>query len=141
MMLVMGIGNEMMGDDAFGPIVVKKLKDKIPDKKNIVFWSGSNPENFVGKIKNKISKLFVIDTAFLGKEAGVIEMIETSDISRNATSTHKMPLSVIIDSLGASEVYFLAVQPKNISFGDKPTRHILDASEKAVRKILDIMEV
>ncbi|MCD6477719.1 MAG: hypothetical protein J7K87_01825 [Candidatus Aenigmarchaeota archaeon] len=63
MMLVLGIGNEMMDDYSFGPLVIEKLK-----KKNISaeLWSGSTPENFITKIKEPIEKLILLDTADLG---------------------------------------------------------------------------
>ena len=92
-MLVLGIGNEMMGDDAFGPLVIEKLK-----KKNVSaeLWSGSTPENFITKIKGPIEKLILLDTADLGEPPGTVKKINPSLVSRHFISTHKIPLSFLI---------------------------------------------
>ena len=52
--VVLGIGNEIKGDDALGPNIAWKLNDLF--KKNdrvIVFDGGTVPENYTGLIRNE----------------------------------------------------------------------------------------
>ena len=131
-MLVLGIGNEMMGDDAFGPLVIEKLK-----KKNVSaeLWSGSTPENFITKIKGPIEKLILLDTADLGEPPGTVKKINPSLVSRHFISTHKIPLSFLIKQLNPKETIFIAAQPKSLDFGATPSEEILGAAEKAVEMV------
>lgn len=127
MILVLGVGNEMRGDDAFGPLVIKELEKMNLD---VTLWAGEAPENFVGKIKEPVEKLIILDTAQLGKEPGTIEMIDPVRI-KGHVSTHKLPLSLLINQLKPQKTYFIAAQPKSTEFGAKPSKEILEAVEKA----------
>ena len=101
MMLVLGVGNEMMGDDAFGPLVVKELEGKTKAK----LWSGSNPENYIGKIKKPLEKLVILDAAYMKKEPGSVKIIEPREIRERTISTHKIPLSMVMRQLEANSTY------------------------------------
>jgi len=130
MILILGIGNEMMGDDAFGPLVVKELKKKNVSAK---LWSGSTPENFITKIKEPIEKLILLDTADLGEPPGTVKKINPSLVSKHYISTHKIPLNFLIRQLNPKETIFIAAQPKSLDFGASPSKEILGAIGKALK--------
>ncbi|MCK4635230.1 MAG: hydrogenase 3 maturation endopeptidase HyCI [Candidatus Aenigmarchaeota archaeon] len=138
MILILGVGNEMRGDDAFGPLVVEKLRE-ISNQNSITIWSGDTPENFIGKIKERVEKLIIMDTAYLGKEPGTVELLEPERITKQAVSTHKIPLSLIIDQLKPEKTYFIAAQPKAVEFGTEPSKEILKAVEKAIEMVKDMI--
>lgn len=133
MMLVLGVGNEMRGDDAFGPLVVKKLEGKT----SAVMWSGETPENFVTKVRGPVEMLIVLDTAQLGKRPGTVELLEPDKI-RGHASTHKLPLSLLIGHMKPEKTFFIAAQPKSTNFGNKPSPEILKAVGRAVGMILEL---
>ena len=139
MMLVLGVGNMLMGDDAFGPLVVEKLRE-ISNQNSISLWSGDTPENYIGKIRERPEKLIIMDTAYMGKEPGTVELLEPERITKRATSTHKIPLSLIIDQLKPEKTYFIAAQPKAVEFGTEPSKEILEAVEKAKEMVLKIIQ-
>ncbi len=128
-MLVLGVGNRMMGDDAFGPLVVERLRKRNLEKK-ITLWSGESPESYLGKFRRS-KTLVIIDTARLGKEPGTVELVDADKI-KGPCSTHKIPLSLIIKQLKPKKVYFIAAQPKSVEFGAGPSQEIKKAVEKAV---------
>ncbi len=135
MMLILGVGNELRGDDAFGPLVVEKLRGCT----RATLWSGDTPENFIGKIKEKVETLIIMDTTYLGKEPGAIEILDPDRIKKGG-NTHKIPLSLIIDQLKPEKTYFIAAQPKAVEFGDEPSKEIIKAVEKAKEMVLEIIQ-
>ena len=135
MMLVLGVGNEMMGDDAFGPLVVKELEGKTKAK----LWSGSNPENYIGKIKKPLEKLVILDAAYMKKEPGSVKIIEPREIRERTISTHKIPLSMVMRQLEANSTYYIVAQPKDVEFGTEPSKEIKKAAKKASRMVLEIL--
>lgn len=139
MILVLGVGNKLMGDDAFGPLVVEKLHEKIENNNSIILWAGEAPENFVGKIKEPVEKLIILDTAFLDKEPGTVELINPDKIKKGSLSTHKIPLSLIIEQLKPEKTFFIAAQPKTVEFGTKPSKEIIRATKKAVEIVEELI--
>jgi len=136
MMLILGVGNRMMGDDAFGPLVVEKLRES---GINAEFWFGEDPENFIGKVKERPEILVIIDTALLGRKPGSVKLINPTKII-NQPSTHKFPLPLVIETLNPGKTYFVAAEPKSLEFCCKPSEEILEAvdkAEKIVKKILN----
>jgi len=135
MMLVLGVGNEMMGDDAFGPLVIKELEGKTKAK----LWSGSNPENYIGKIKNPIEKLVILDAAYMKKRPGTVRMIETDKIKERPISTHQIPLSMLMRELKAESTYYIVAQPKDVEFDVEPSKEIKRAVKKASKMVIKIL--
>jgi len=138
MILVLGVGNELRGDDAFGLLVVKELKKKIKSP-HVILWSGEAPENFIGEVKGTVDKLIVIDTALLGKKPGTLGLVKPEMISKQAISTHKLPLSLLAEILEPKEAYFICAQPKTTEFGAKPSKEILSAVKEAEKLVLKII--
>lgn len=135
MILILGVGNELRGDDAFGPLAVRELK-----KSGIraTFWSGETPENFITSVREPVETLVIIDTAELGKEPGTVELLDPARIKKTAAGTHKLPLSLLIDHLRPEKTIFIAAQPLSTSFGAQPSKEILEAVEKAKKIIKTI---
>jgi len=138
MILVLGVGNELRGDDAFGPLVIQSLREEIPEGKAML-WFGESPENFIGSIKERPDKLIILDTAQMDREPGTVELVDPAAIV-SQPSTHKLPLSLLIDQLRPGETIFIAAQPKETGFNSEPSREILKAVKKAEKMILSIIQ-
>ncbi|UCG95040.1 MAG: hydrogenase maturation protease [archaeon] len=134
MILIIGVGNDMRGDDAFGPLVIQELRRT---GTQATLWSGGAPENFIGKIREPVETLVILDTAYLGKEPGTVEIIDPDKI-KGHVSTHKLPLSLLIKTLRPEKTYFIAAQPLSSSFGVEPSPEILRAVERAKEIVLDL---
>ena len=137
MILVLGVGNEMMGDDAFGPLVIKELRKL--HLKNVELVATNSPENVTGKFSS-LEKLIVLDTAELNEAPGVVKMIEPNSIISKSISTHKIPLSLIIRELNPKKTVFICAQPKSLRFGSQPSREILKAVEKTVKIVKELIK-
>ena len=132
---IVGIGNILCGDDAFGPIMIQRLKGKVGAE---LLDAGTAPENFLGPItKMDPETIIILDTADLGVAAGNIDILNKGDILKVGFSTHDASPSMFMSYLeGAShaDIFMIAVQPKNIEFGRGLTREM----EEAIKKIEDI---
>lgn len=131
-MLVLGVGNILRGDDAFGPLVVEKLK-----KKNIsidVLDCGSQPENFLEIIKKKNpDKLIICDTINKNQE-DTIKVFTSDEIKEKTFSTHNIPLSFLEKYL-ETKIIFIGFPTEKTEFNTRPSKECLKAVEKAVETI------
>ncbi len=115
--MILGIGNEMRGDDGLGSILAQKLS--IIEKKNITVFDGKSvPENFTGVIKRETpSHIIILDAVEMNKEPGHIRFVMKEEIANYSVSTHAMPLSFLVkylESTTSAEIMLLGIQPENM---------------------------
>ena len=132
MNILLGIGNEMNGDDGVGVYVAKKLKN---DE-----WKTINcatvPENFLGEIlRSKPKKVVMVDAADMGLKSGEIRKIRREKIGKATFSTHCMPLSIFVSHLQREgiEVTIIGIQPKT-TYG-KISKEVKRAANKLIKII------
>lgn len=117
--LVFTVGNEMMGDDAAGPLLAQLLK-RLPVAGWQVLDGGPVPENSLHLVRDLQPELIlVVDAAEMGLAAGSIRHLSEEDIADQfLMTTHNLPLTFLIGALKeiAPEVRFLGIQPSVISF-------------------------
>jgi len=132
MNLLMGIGNEMRGDDGIGIYVARNFKK---DGWKVIV-AGQVPEDFTSEIKKlHPDKLVLVDAALMDLEPGEIRVVPVEKISTVAFSTHGMPLSFFISYLRefVGEIVLIGIQPKSMEFGDGISLEVLEAGEKLLR--------
>ncbi|MCK5372800.1 MAG: hydrogenase maturation peptidase HycI [Candidatus Aenigmarchaeota archaeon] len=141
---VCGIGNSTRGDDACGPYVVEKLKEKGSDKCLHLIDCGLAPENFTGKIKAlKPEKIVIVDAVDFGEDAGYFEKIDIEKIKGQLMSTHKLPVSLFIEFLQKEigcDVEFIGIQPKGLGFCEAMSDECVLGCDKVVEIILDLVD-
>ncbi len=95
MKIIMGIGNELNGDDAIGVLIVRELKKRLKDWE--IIDAGTMPENYTSKIERLNPELLVMVDAIEDKKLppGDVKVVEPSSIGNLTLSTHSIPLSVL----------------------------------------------
>jgi hydrogenase 3 maturation protease len=116
--IIIGIGNELRGDDGAGIILVQKIQTA--GYKNAIIVGG-NPENYLQKIiaMPGESRLW-IDAINWGSPAGQIKIFSPEEIKHFAISTHNFSLAIITKFLNESRPlpdFFLGIQPANLELG------------------------
>ncbi len=104
---ILGIGNELRGDDAAGVIVARELNNArsgLPNPsgahETLIIEAGAAPEAFTGQLRRFAPDLVImIDAAQLNEPPGVIRLIEWQDTIGLSASTHSLPLNVIAQYL------------------------------------------
>ena len=133
--LVLCLGNDILGDDVAGFLVADKLREIIPEKYlNNIDIVKTSESGF--KIIDYITgyKHVIIVDSILGDKAGEIIKIPLEKLSMKiGPSPHWMGIPEIIkyfDETGLErpniEIYAIVI--KNISFGDKVSEEIIKAS-------------
>ncbi|MFH1786693.1 MAG: hydrogenase 3 maturation endopeptidase HyCI [archaeon] len=132
MIIVLGVGNEMKGDDGVGPYVAKKVKQT---DQLVAIDTSTAPENFFGKIEElKPDKLIVVDAIDFGGNPGETRVVDTAKLDRRAQSTHNMPIRLLIDILKISAV-FVGIQIRQNVIGEGLSPEVKAAADALVKKL------
>lgn len=148
MITVLGLGNLLCGDDAFGVHVVEKLYSFYEFSPEIsIIDGGTQGATLYGFIEES-EKLLVIDAIDFDKAPGTLSLIAKADIpvwlGMNKLSPHQNSFSEIL-ALAAlknslpSELCLLGIQPSSISFGESISFLIQSKIQEALNLCLKIL--
>jgi hydrogenase 3 maturation protease len=119
---ILGVGNELNGDDGAGLLAVRVIKRTgLPSDRFLLLETGPAPENFTGPVTRFAPDwVLAIDAARMEAPAGHIEPIELDEIAGASAATHGLPLSIVGRYLGAQtgcKVSILGIQVEQTEFG------------------------
>ncbi len=118
--LVFTVGNELMGDDAAGPMLARML-ESAPLEGWDVLDGGSAPENYIYKIREMSpEQVLIVDTAAMELPPGNVRLIEREQIgSLFLMTTHSLPLGFLMDAIEEFVpcVQMVGIQPGMVAFG------------------------
>lgn len=118
---VVGIGNELQGDDAAGVVITRRLKSVNTHANILILEGGMSPEAFTGPLRRfKPNQVLLIDVADFAVKPGTIMFAEMGDITGWTGNSHIMPPTVLAEFLMAElgcQVAMLAIQPSQMEFG------------------------
>lgn len=119
---VIGIGNELNGDDAAGVQVVRRLRQFLPENpQRLLLEAGLAPENFTGLLRRfQPDLILMVDAADMGTAPGSTAWLQPGELDGFSASTHTLPPSVLADYLRQElhcQVAVIGVQAKRLDFG------------------------
>lgn len=133
--MLLGIGNELNGDDAAGCYIARNFKSEN--------WQtidcGTVPENYIGVVKRmKPELLVIVDSAEMGLQAGAIRRLKKEHASSAFVSTHSLPLKEFVSAIEkyAKKILLIGIQPKQTSFGNALSKEV----KEAAAKLIEILE-
>ncbi|OYT59451.1 hydrogenase maturation peptidase HycI [Euryarchaeota archaeon ex4484_178] len=132
MKVLMGIGNELRGDDAIGIYVARNFR-KVGWK---VIVAGQVPEDFTSEIKNlKPDILIMVDAALMNLPPGEIRIVPAEKIPKVAFSTHGMPLSFFMEYIEeyVKRCLLIGIQPKSMEFGVGLSEEVKAAGDELIQ--------
>ena len=136
---VVGIGNELHGDDGAGVIVARRVVKRILHPNMMVIEGATAPEAFTGPLRRfHPSVVLLVDIADLGGKPGAISFVVMEHLSGWTGNSHTMPPTVLADFLiqdMGCEVALLAIQPKQLEFGEKLSSPIQRAVARVVHEL------
>jgi hydrogenase maturation protease HycI len=134
-----GVGNTLMGDDAAGVLLARRLAGLLPKERFLVLEGGLAPENCVGKLREFCPNLvFLLDVVLGLGSAGTIHWLYHDKTDGFSASSHSLPLSILAAYLQAEygcDVFVLAITAKSL----EPDAALSQAVEKAADEILDYL--
>jgi hydrogenase 3 maturation protease len=141
--VVIGVGNEMKGDDGIGIRIANQLQqDGLPE--GVLIIPAEVPENYIQPIiKHKPELLILVDASDFQGKAGDIRAIKDDEVSKVFTSTHSIPLVLFLEAIRKDvpdmKTVFLGIQPKSTHFGEPVSQEVREAgrkAEEAIRKLV-----
>jgi hydrogenase 3 maturation protease len=114
--VLMGIGNELKGDDAIGHMIAREFRAdgwlSIP--------CGTVPENFTSVVRRERPELVVmLDAAEMGLSPGDFRIIAKEKLGSDVMGTHGISLRHLVSYLEelSERVVFIGVQPGEMRIG------------------------
>lgn len=137
---IVGIGQELLGDDAAGLKVVQALKPALAHIRSVlVIEGGQAPENQTGVLRRfEPDLVLLVDAAEMGAASGEVRWLTQSQIDALSASTHTLPLSMIAQFLSAElncEVALVGIQPAQIILGAALSPAVQKAVDGLARRL------
>lgn len=142
-MLIITVGNTLRRDDGVGPYIAGCLAGRLPPQV-ILLNAGDRAENTIEKaIMYRPVKTVIIDAALFGAAPGKVKVIGEEDIPMVTLSTHTFPilvLSKLITKDTGSKVFFVGVQPRDVTFGEGISRQVKETADEIVKYLLQVVK-
>lgn len=139
---ILGIGNDLRGDDSVGMIVARQLAADVRfrDATNLLILEGGPaPENQTGKLRVfRPDLVLFVDAAHLEEAPGTIQLVCLDSIDGMSASSHSLPLSMLaryITSEFGCQVEVLGIQPAQNEIGIELSLPVRAAVDKIVEQI------
>ncbi len=133
--VLMGVGNELRGDDAFGVMLGERIEHRIAPK---LFVAHDLPEDYAVKAADlRPDIVLVLDAINFGGEAGELHLVAARDVPPAPGVTHRPSLEMMARFLevdAGADTWVLGVQPQMTSVG------VGDEMSEAVARALDALE-
>ena len=150
--IILGIGNPLGGDDAVGPLVARRINERLateyevpgpstPNRQAITaIDAGSAPESYTSVIRrNRPEQLVLVDAADMGLPPGSVRLLAPEKIATLSFSTHSMPLSTLISYVQefCGQVYIIGIQPKSTKAGGRLSVPVRKSGERVAELIFE----
>lgn len=143
--LIACLGNIFYGDDAFGVEVAKLLSEQdLPENVKLTDF-GIRGIDLAFELINDYELVILVDTIKIGAEAGSVFVLEpklgenSENFTHDLTPTKAMHIASRLKTK-PKKMLLVGCEPVNLEFNDEMSEEIRSAVEKAVGKILEIIE-
>lgn len=138
--LILGLGNALMTDDAFGHWMVKSLQERFTFPADVKVLDGGTLGLDLLPHLEEIDRLLVIDALEMGAVPGEVFRLEGEDVPRafaSKLSVHQMGLQdllAVAELQGhlPAELVVWGVQPQSIEMGLELSGPVAAAMEEAI---------
>jgi hydrogenase 3 maturation protease len=119
---ILGVGNDMNGDDGAGVCAVRDLASRLPAARGVlIIDAGTAPESYTGPLRRFEPELIIeIDAADQHMAAGATSWIDWREADGLSASTHTLPPSVLgaylTNEIGCP-ILLIGIQPATLELG------------------------
>jgi len=137
---ILGIGNELNGDDGVGVLIVRHLKKRLSKFDQIQLIEGSiAPENYSSVIRKfNPDWIWLIDAAVIGKNPGDVQLFDPSSIETVVANTHRMSPRFLISFLQIDTnavAFLIGIQPEVVD----PFSEISPAVKRSIQETTKLL--
>ncbi len=139
---IVGVGNELCGDDAVGSVVAHNLLNSPYIQTTETFLAiqaGVAIENITGQLRSYAPDLIlIIDAADMGEAPGVARLLPLDVVSGVSAFTHSLPLSMVMRYLTLElhcPVFLLGIQIRSNDMNIPMSPEVLNAAEEVTNEL------
>lgn len=141
---MLGVGNELNGDDGAGVWVVRGLKRRLDERSDLLLVeAGLAPENFTSILRRfDPDWVLWIDTADLGLVPGAIKWLEWDETTGFNASTHTLSPGLLgryLERELSCRMGILAIQPLHVRFGEKMSEPVKRSVNRLVKLLIGLL--
>lgn len=142
---ILGVGNELMGDDGVGVVAARRLSSMVSKPSILVLECGVAPEAFTSIIlRFQPDLILILDAVDFGGSPGSVSILDISSLDRVSISTHKPSLTIMAKYLEMSglkaRILVLAIQPQFIGFHVGLSDKVEESTNLILRYLVEILE-
>jgi len=137
---ILGIGNDLRGDDGFGSILARRLCHEFAQTEfaQRIFDADTAPENYLGRLaKMHIAHLLILDAIVFGGAPSEVRIFDIDEIAAPFAMTHGPSnfrlLRIILPDVA---IKILAVQPRKMEHGAQMSAEV----QRAIDDLIGIFE-
>ncbi len=113
--MILGIGQELDGDDAAGVSVARQLSRRMGESGRWqIIDAGTAPENYAGQIGQwSPDAVIAVDAAQLDQPAGSIHLLDWRETDGMSASSHTLPLTLLgryLEMTAGCELLVIGIQ-------------------------------
>ena len=143
---LLGIGNELNGDDAAGVWIARGLLSVSKDSPNLLILEcGTVPENAFGDLRRfKPDFILLVDAADIGEKPGSAKFIDPHDTSGFSASSHSLPFSVLakyLENEFSCGIGLLGIQPASLEFDAGLSSEVKNSVNIVTKGLANILHV
>jgi len=144
--LVLGLGNVLMGDDAFGPSVIEALNAGFEFPPDVDVMDGGTPGLNLAPVLMDRGALIVVDTVAAEGRPGELRFYRKPDLFRHPSGPrcgpHEPALADLLAGLdlagcGPEQVYLVGAIPEQVDGGIRLSEPLRAAIPGAVQAVLE----
>lgn len=147
--LVLGLGNTLLGDDGLGPALIEEfLREEERWKDQIEFLDGGTQGlALLGRLSDRAA-IIIVDAVAMGARPGTTRLLSASEVFQMgvsvAATSHEgnagelLAVAKVLDEL-PDRVFVIGVEPENIATGcglSEPVRRALPLAANRIRDLL-----
>ena len=140
LVVFVGVGNRMRGDDGIGPALIDLIKGRVP---HAIDADGA-PENVTSAIRRLApSAIIFLDAASLGEEPGSARVVEAGQLEKLEASVHNFSLDVVMEYLKVTtgaDVFLVGVQPQRIGEGESISPELKKPLEEIASILISVIK-
>ena len=146
-MLVLGLGNRLLGDDAAGPLAVAMLA-AAPGRRDAVFRDGGTIGLALLPEIEDAAGFIAVDAARFGAEPGTVRIFEgeamDEQLGGRKSSAHEVALGDLMAAAALAghlprQRALVAVQPASVALGLEPTPAVAAAIPLMCEAVQDLL--
>jgi hydrogenase 3 maturation protease len=143
---VVGVGQELLGDDAAGLAVCRRLRQLAGHRETaLIIPAGPAPENCTSQLRRFAPEWVVlVDAARMEAAPGTVRWIPWEQAEAMGGSSHTLPLRLLSEYLSSSmgcRVSLLGIQPAETTLGAPLSPSVGEAVESVARGLAALLAV